>query len=461
MSLTSLRPIKSSGYKWLGDIPEQWGVEKFRYVFSESQEKIESPNEIKGEMLSVSGYRGIEVKKYEDETLKRKPSELINYRIVKPKQLVVNTMWLNYAGLGVSNHIGYVSPAYRSYAIRQDFNARFIHHLMRSDIYVKGYTRLLTGIRPNSLQMGRDDLMAFPIVVPHREEQQKIAQFLDYETAKIDALIDEQKRLIELLKEKRQAVISHAVTKGLNPDAPMKESGIEWLGEVPEHWSIVYSKYLFDFVTSGSRGWADYYSDEGSLFFRIANLTRDTIEPKLESVQNVTPPQGSEGERSRIKINDILFSITADLGSVCVADESIADGYVSQHVALARPSAKVNSSRWLAYALISDSSKAQILGSGYGGTKIQLSLNDVKEVVLVEPSKAEQVEIADYLDSSLAKMNNLLEQAESLISLLTERRSALISAAVTGKIDVRNWQPPAGSDTVDSNALVQTERHYG
>jgi hypothetical protein len=169
MSLASLRSTKPSGHKWLGDIPEQWSVEKFRYAFSESSEKIESPSEIKGEMLSVSGYRGIEVKEYEDETLKRKPNELINYRIVRPKQLVVNTMWLNYAGLGVSEHVGYVSPAYRSYSIRQDFEARFIHHLMRSDIYVKGYTRLLTGIRPNSLQMGRDDLMAFPIVVNNKK----------------------------------------------------------------------------------------------------------------------------------------------------------------------------------------------------------------------------------------------------------------------------------------------------
>lgn len=325
----------------------------------------------------------------------------------------------------------------------------------------KGY---LTSISTGSTfeAISGEQVSNLPILIPdHLNYQQKIAQFLDYETAKIDALIDEQKRLIELLKEKRQAVISHAVTKGLNPDVPVKDSGVEWLGDVPEHWSVVYSKYQFDFVTSGSRGWAEYYSDEGSLFFRIANLTRDTIEPKLDSVQKVIPPKGSEGERSRIKSNDILFSITADLGSVCVADKSVAEGYVSQHVALARPSARVNSARWLAYALISDPSKAQILGSGYGGTKVQLSLNDVKEVVLAEPSKVEQVEIADYLDSSLANMNNLLEEAGSLITLLRERRSALISAAVTGKIDVRDWQPPEGADLIDSNAAVQMERQDG
>ncbi len=108
-------------------------------------------------------------------------------------------------------------------------------------------------------------------------EQTQIARFLDYETAKIDRLIEKQQQLIALLKEKRQAVISHAVTKGLNPDAPMKDSGVEWLGQVPAHWDVRCAKHLFDFVTSGSRGWAAYYTDEGELFFRIANLTRDTI----------------------------------------------------------------------------------------------------------------------------------------------------------------------------------------
>ncbi len=128
--------------------------------------------------------------------------------------------------------------------------------------------------------------------------------------------------------------------------------------EVPEHWEIKQNKYLLEFVTSGSRGWAQYYADTGSLFFRIANLTRDTIEPKLESIQYVEPPKGSEGERSKIKINDLLISITADLGSVCVADASIKDGYVSQHVALCRP-IKICVSRWLAYFILSDCAKEQ------------------------------------------------------------------------------------------------------
>jgi type I restriction enzyme S subunit len=291
-----------------------------------------------------------------------------------------------------------------------------------------------------NLSMGVIDNLSFAI--PSDAVADKIACFLDHETAKIDTLIDKQKQLIKLLKEKRQAVISHAVTKGLNPDAPMRDSGVEWLGEVPEHWIVTKAKFLYDFVTSGSRGWADYYSDNGPLFFRIANLTRDTIEPKLESIQCVTPPLGSEGVRAKIKKNDLLISITADLGSVCVANEEVEGGYVSQHVALCRPNKKVISPRWLGYCILSDLSKEQLLGSGYGGTKIQLSLEDIRELCIVLPSQAEQTEIEEFIDLKLIKFSKLMKKANGQVLLLQERRAALISAAVTGKIDVRSWYAP-------------------
>lgn len=288
-----------------------------------------------------------------------------------------------------------------------------------------------------------EQLSNIVIFMPKREiERELIANFLDHETAKIDILIEKQQLLIQLLKEKRQAVISHAVTKGCNPNAKMRDSGVEWLGIVPEGWLVTRAKFLFDFVTSGSRGWADFYSDEGSLFFRITNLTRDTIEPKMESTQNVTPPLGSEGERSKIYKNDLLISITADLGSVCVANDEVAGGYVSQHVALCRPNVNVASSRWLGYFILSDIAKEQFIGSAYGGTKIQLSLEDIRELWIVQPTDEDQVEIALYIDRQLAKFSKIISLAEGQIALLQERRIALISAAVTGKIDVRDWSAP-------------------
>lgn len=201
--------------------------------------------------------------------------------------------------------------------------------------------------------------------------------------------------------------------------------------QVPAHWEVARAKHLFDFITSGSRGWAEYYSDDGALFFRIANLTRDTIEPKLISRQCVTPPSGAEGERSRIRKGDLLISITADLGSVCVADESIDGGYVSQHVALCRPSAEVADSRWLGYVVSSDGTKEQLLGAGYGGTKIQLSLEDIKAFWVPVPRPSERKAIAAFLDYETTRIDTLIAKKQRLIELLKEKRQAVISHAVT------------------------------
>ncbi|WP_301017647.1 restriction endonuclease subunit S [Thiothrix sp.] len=319
-----------------------------------------------------------------------------------------------------------------------DFNSRWLCYILNSWVGRQQINKVQYGAAQK--QFNISDAVNFMFPLPSDYDQEKITFFLDHETAKIDTLIDKQQQLIKLLKEKRQAVISHAVTKGLNPNVPMKDSGVEWLGEVPEYWVVTRAKFLFDLITSGSRGWAEFYADEGALFFRIANLTRDTIEPKLESIQYVNPPTGAEGGRAEIRNDDLLISITADLGSVCVTNNEIEGGFVSQHVSLCRPNNKVAASRWLGYFVLSDCAKEQLLGSGYGGTKIQLSLEDIRELCIALPSGDEQAQIANFIDVELSKFTKIMEKANAQIGLLQERRAALISAAVTGKIDVRGWQ---------------------
>ena len=230
--------------------------------------------------------------------------------------------------------------------------------------------QLLTGIRPNSLQMSRADLMDFPIVLPPQPTQRAIAAFLDRETAKIDTLIGEQRRLIALLKEKRQAVISHGVTKGLKPDAPMKDSGIEWLGKVPAHWEVSRLKFHITLLTSGSRGWGDFYADEGPIFVRIGNMARDTIQLDLADLQRVAVPEDAEGARTKLQANDLLFSITAYLGSVAVVPEGLGEAYVSQHVALCRLNEAAPDAKWLGYLALSEVGKTHFDLRAYGSTKI-------------------------------------------------------------------------------------------
>ncbi|EMI54681.1 hypothetical protein [Rhodopirellula sallentina] len=164
MTLASYDDLQDTGVKWLGEVPAHWNVGRFRHHFRESPEKIDK--EVVGVMLSVSGYRGIEIKEYDDENRRRLDEELVGYRIVRVGQLVVNSMWLNAAGLGVSAFEGHVSPAYRCYWIGDGINLRYVHHLMRSAVYVDAYTCMAQGIRPNSLQLSRTDLMNLPVLIP-------------------------------------------------------------------------------------------------------------------------------------------------------------------------------------------------------------------------------------------------------------------------------------------------------
>jgi type I restriction enzyme, S subunit len=191
-------------------IPEDWGVERLRFLFSESKER--NGKLPVGEMLSVSEYRGVVPREYEHEEQKRTEEELENYRVVRPGQLAVNSMWLNHLGLGVSEHTGHVSPAYNVYDISKRLDRRFVHHLMRSNYYLKIYLRYLYGIRPNSFQIKSNDWASIPIIVPDLATQRQIADFLDRETARIDTIKERTNASIDRLKEYRSALITVAVT---------------------------------------------------------------------------------------------------------------------------------------------------------------------------------------------------------------------------------------------------------
>ncbi len=399
-------------------------------------------------MLSVSGYRGIEVKEYDDENRRRSDEDLVGYRIVRPGQLVVNTMWLNYAGLGVSEHEGHVSPAYRAYNFAGELHGRFSHHLLRSAAYVQGYTQLLTGVRPNSLQMSRDDLMGFPILVPPREEQEAIAAFLDGETAKIDELVGEQQRLMELLKEKRQAVISHAVTKGLNPDAPMKPSGVEWLGEVPAHWKLDRLKRSTSGVKNGV--WGDEPQEDTCDIpcVRVADFDRTRLEVVLNepTIRNVPESDrvGRTLERGDLLLEKSGGGESQPVGCVVLYNDSL-PAVCSNFVARVTLADGMNASFWrythaAAYAArvntrsIKQTSGIQNLDAG----------QYLDERVGFPPSH-EQEAISTFLDHETAEIDVLVAEQQRSMELLLERRSALISAAVTGQIDVRHLAQEAAA----------------
>lgn len=256
------------------------------------------------------------------------------------------------------------------------------------------------------------------IALPSIEEQGAIVRFLDEETAKIDTLIDSKAHMRESLRTLLRAKIRLAIEK-----------------EASEA-NDVSLKRVAPFVTSGSRGWAMHYSNQGENFIRIGDLRADSIELNMKNVQKVVPPEGAEARRTLACAGDVLVSITALIGAVGVVPTDVT-GYVNQHLALVRPDPNKVNSRWLALCLFSDVGQRQFQSALYGGTKQGLGLDDVREIRLPMPPTTQQERAVEKAELAMQQTVRASDVVEKGIRRLEEYRVALITAAVTGQIDVR------------------------
>jgi type I restriction enzyme S subunit len=291
-----------------------------------------------------------------------------------------------------------------------------------------------------------------PIALPSLGEQAQIVRFLDHETAKIDALTQEQKRLIELLKEKRQAVISHAVSKGLDPNVTMKDSGVEWLGEVPAHWTVSKVKHVA--VVSGGYAFSsNEFSEYGVQLIRIGNLYQSKLQLDRDPIY-IPETRRGKYRAFEVKRGDLLMSLTGTLGKrdygFAVMYDVDGPSLLNQRVAKITPLAETMDPYFLLLLLQSEDYLNHIYSLPSGTKQANLSNSDVLSPwISFPPCLLEQSEIVNRVSQLTSRLDQLITTAVAAISLLHERRSALISAAVTGKIDVRNWQPPADESAFD------------
>jgi type I restriction enzyme S subunit len=290
----------------------------------------------------------------------------------------------------------------------------------------------------------KGDLGAINVPVPEPFEQYNIATFLDRETAKIDALIAEQQRLIELLQEKRQAVISHAVTKGLNPEAPMKDSGVEWLGEVPEHWSVTTIKRVVSTpVTDGPHETPEFL-DEGIPFVSAEAVSRGTID--FERIRGfISIDDHNRYSQKYCPRRDDIFMVKsgATTGTSAIVETDI-DFNIWSPLAVIRCGPEALPRFVLHFIRSRNFLEAVALGWSFG-TQQNIGMGVVENLGIVVPPLEEQRQIISLLECAAGEANLLIVEAERSIVLLQERRSALISAAVTGQIDVRGLVPEASA----------------
>jgi type I restriction enzyme S subunit len=278
----------------------------------------------------------------------------------------------------------------------------------------------------------------FKCGIPPLEEQTAIAAFLDRETAKIDALVEEQRRLIELLKEKRQAVISHAVTKGLNPDAPMKDSEVEWLGEVPEHWEVSRIKWVAELQSGHTpdKKIAAYWEECDIPWVSLNDTGHLKDNDYIRDTRYQVNELGLANSSARLlPARAVVFSRDATIGRCAITTRPMA---VSQHF-IAWLCSSMIIPEFLLFRLKSMTEELERLTAG--ATLKTIGMPDVKTLVTPLPPVDEQERIITFIKGERSRLDSLVSEAECAVLLLLERRTALISAAVTGKIDVRNRAP--------------------
>lgn len=317
---------------------------------------------------------------------------------------------------------------------------KYVHYLLRHPIYIAQYLRQSKGIRVNQWDLDPDEFKKIELLLPERDEQLRIIAFLDHETAKIDALIEKQQRLIELLKEKRQAVISHAVTKGLNPNAPMKDSGVEWLGEVPAHWVVAKLSFRYEVFLGKMLDDKKITGNFLGSYLRNTDVQWDKINTEDLPQMDFHP---DEQDRYSVRKFDLVVCEGGEIGRCAIWENDEPCFYQKALHRLRPKNGNHDKTRFMFYHLFNAVHQERFISGAGKSTIAHLPAETFRQFKFAFPPYAEQDKITKFLDEQKLKFDAVETQALTQISLLQERRTALISAAVTGKIDVRDWQPAA------------------
>ena len=442
MSLAEYFDTVESGIDWLGDIPQHWEVVRLRHVAELNPSKSEVagldrelpvsflPMEAIGDDGSISLGQTRPIGAVENGYTYFRDGDVTLAKITpcfeNGKGAIMRGL-LNGVGFGTTELI-VARP------IPKRIISDYLHWLFLSTYFRRIGESTMYGAGGQK-RVPDDFVRNFSVAIPSPDEQKAIASFLDTETSKIDALVSEQRRLIELLKEKRQAVISHAVTKGLDPSVPMKDSGIEWLGDVPEHWEVMsLRRVVSKFVDY--RGKTPARSETG-IPLVTASAVRDGEVDHSRSPKYVTQETYDEWMvRGFPEVGDVVFTTEgATFGETGqIVDASVA---LAQRLILFKVDVDTITNNFLYYHFLSDFGQAEQWSNTTGTTVFGVRASKLKATTVVIPPLSEQVEIERYIKDETCMFGDAEAQAERAIELLQERRTALISAAVTGKIDVR------------------------
>lgn len=423
------REMKNSGIEWIGEIPKEWKVKRIKTIFRERTELSENGDET---LLSVSEYYGVANRKEKIEVGEHvtRAESLIGYKKCFKGDLVSNIMLAWKGSLGVTDTDGIVSPAYCVYKPSSQIFPKYYHYLFRTSLYTSIFRLYSKGIIDSRLRLYSPFFFAISTLSPSFSEQQRIADYLDKVCGEIDDMIALQEKMIEELKAYKQSVITEAVTKGLNPNVPMRDSGIDWIGDIPADWRVNKVFRLFERIGSGTTP-SSFEDDafKGSInWIQSGDLNGGILRECKHKISKEILAR-----YSALSVYKAPFIIVAMYGA-SVGNISISeiDGCVNQACcALCEP---LVDNTYAFYAIMA--AQRYLIYRAVGGGQPNISQNTLKQLWIVEPPLSEQRNIASFLDRKCSELDSLITIKQKKIEELKDYKKSMIYEYVTGKKQV-------------------------
>lgn len=455
VTATRYPSYRNTGYDWLPLIPDHWEVRRCRFVFREIDQRSIDGRETH---LSMTQSHGL-IPSSDMNTRRLKSASYAGGKLVRPGDLVLNRLKAHLGVFAGARQAGVISPDYSVFQSLIGRPVQFYEKLFKTPMYVGEFRRSTRGIVEGFWRLYTDDFYEIPALLPPPDEQDQIVVYLRAQDAKISRFIRDKRRLIELLNEQKKTLIHRAVTRGLDPNVRLRPSGVDWLGEVPEPWSVMPLKATAVVAFSG----VDKLTEEGELPVLLCNYTdvyrNDQITSNLMFMNATATPH--EIARFTLRKDDVLMTKDSetpdDIGVPAWVSEDLHGVVCGYHLAMLRPRPDVAVGAFLYRALCSPHVANQFHVAAAGVTRFGLAKRDISTAVLAVPPVAEQADIVKWLERETAELDKVIAGAKAEIALMREYRDRLIADVVTGQIDVRSWVPGPDDLINDSEVTLEIE----
>ncbi|MBR9985065.1 MAG: hypothetical protein KFF68_04075 [Desulfosarcina sp.] len=460
VELRAYPEYKDSGIEWLGLIPKHWKVRRAKYLFRAIDIRSQSGKE---KRLTVSSSRGVVPRSSANVTMFEAQS-YVGHKLCWPNDLVINSLWAWQKGLGVSKHHGIISSAYGVYRLQPRYEnfADFVHYLVRSAPFNWELRVRSKGVWTSRLQLTDDAFLRAPLPLPSEEEVEGIYRYVRILDNKINRYILNRRQLIKVLNEQKQAIINRAVTRGIDPNASLKPSGIDWLGDIAENCEIA---SFGRFLNGIDQGWSPVAAEGDLAENQWVVLTLSCMRKGMFNSNAFKPISSEASVPAHLEISDgdllISRSNTRSLvGDCCIVKSPRPRTIISDLIYRLRIRKNVLHPRFALLWLLSRTARRQIEidARGSSSTMVKLAHGHIKRWKIPLPKIDVQSDIVEKVEKDLEPIHRAIRNAESEIGMVREYRTRLIADVVTGKVDVRHLAPPPGStDPEESEALEPLE----